>query len=176
MQVMVEDVMTRCPVAVSSQATVDEILNTLVAEGLASVYVTTAENRLAGIVTDYDVLKHQVLGGDRGAKAESLMTRSVPTVHPNESAVALCPKFRDGSFARMAVVDNDGHLLGNLTRRELMRMMLAMEQVEPQDASAMPNETVRNETVRNETARNETGRVVPAPRSVQTARKPLATV
>jgi hypothetical protein len=64
------------------------------------------------------------------------------------------------------VVDNDGHLIGNLTRRELMRMMLAMEQVEPQDASPMRNETVRNEPAR----------VVPAPRSVQVARKPLATV
>ena len=56
MQVMVEDVMTRCPAAVSPQATVEEVLNTLVTEGLASVYVTTAENRLAGVVTDYALL------------------------------------------------------------------------------------------------------------------------
>jgi CBS domain-containing protein len=169
MQVMVEDVMTRCPVAVSSQATIDEVLNTLVAEGLACVYVTNPENRLAGIVTDYDVLKHQVLGGDRTATAETLMTRSVPTVHPNESAVALCPKFRDGSFARMAVVDDDGHLIGNLSRRELMRMMLAMDQVEPQDAASSASTSAAS-------GRNDSTRLVPAPRSVQLARKSLATV
>jgi CBS domain-containing protein len=173
MHVMVEDVMTRCPVAVSPQATVDEILNTLVSEGLNSVYVTTAENRLAGVVTDYDVLKHQVLGGDRTAQAETLMSRSVPTVHPNESAVALCPRFRDGSFVRMAVVDSDGHLVGNVSRRELMRMMLAMEhvlnQAEAATASAVapPNAAV---------SRTESARVLPAPRVGQMARKPLATV
>ena len=169
MQVMVEDVMTRCPVAVSPQATIDEILNTLVSEGLACVYVTTAENRLAGIVTDYDVLKHEVLGGERTAKAESLMTRSVPIVHPSDSAVALCPKFRDGSFARMAVVDNDGHLVGNVSRRELMRMMLAMEHVEPETVAPKAPTTAAS-------ARTETARLVPAPRVVQMARKPLATV
>jgi CBS domain-containing protein len=170
MQVMVEDVMTRCPVAVSPQATIDEILNTLVSEGLACVYVTTAENRLAGIVTDYDVLKHEVLGGERTAKAECLMTRSVPTVRPNDSAVALCPKFRDGSFARMAVVDNEGHLLGNVSRRELMRMMLAMEHVESETAAQKAPVTTAAPL------RTETPRVVPAPRGVQMARKPLATV
>jgi CBS domain-containing protein len=170
MQVNVEDVMTRCPMVVSSQATIDEVLNTLVTEGLSSVYVTNAENRLAGVLTDYEVLKHQVLGGDRTAKAESLMSRSVPTVHPDESAVAMCPKFRDGSFARMAVVDNDGHLVGNLSRRELMRMMLAMEHVEPENAAqASP---VSGAT----TPRTESARVVPAPRSALISRKPLATV
>lgn len=170
MQVMVEDVMTRCPVVVSPQATIDEVLNTLVTEGLPSVYVTTAENRLAGIVTDYDVLKYEVLGGDRTAKAESLMTRSVPTVHPNENAVALCPKFRDGSFARMAVVDNDGHLVGNVSRRELMRMMVAIEHAEL-NTVAPTTPAAAAASVRSEVAR-----VVPAPRGVPLARKPLATV
>jgi CBS-domain-containing membrane protein len=156
---------------VSSQATIDEVLNTLVTEGLSSVYVTNDENRLAGILTDYEVLKHQVLGGDRTAKAESLMSRNVPTVHPNDSAVALCPKFRDGSFARMAVVDNDGHLIGNLSRRELMRMMLAMEHVD--SANAALTSAVSEGAA---TPRTEYTRVVPAPRSPQVARKALATV
>jgi len=167
MQVMVEDVMTRCPAVVSPQATIDEVLNTLVTEGLTSVYVTTAENRLAGVVTDYDVLKHQVLGGAPTVKAESLMSRSVPTVLPSESAVALCPRFRDGSFARMAVIDNDGHLIGNVSRRELMRMMLAMEQVEPTSSGPAASTTQDAATA---------GRLVPAPRGAQMARKALATV
>jgi CBS domain-containing protein len=174
MQVMVEDVMTRCPVAVSPSATVDEVLNTLVTEGLASVYVTTAENRLAGVVTDYDVLKHQVLGGDRTVHAESLMSRNVPTVRPNESAAALCPKFRDGSFARMAVVDNEGHLVGNVSRRELMRMMLAMERVMNETDAPAPSASAA--PTAGAPARTETARVVPSPRSTQVARKPLVTV
>ena len=173
MQVMVEDVMTRCPAAVSPQATVDEVLNTLVTEGLASVYVTTKENRLAGVVTDYDVLKHQVLGGDPTAKAESLMTRSVPTVFPSDSAVALCPKFRDGSFARMAVIDNEGHLVGNVSRRELMRMMLAMEHVETESAAPTCPAAHGASTI---PVRSESARLVPAPRGPQMARRPLATV
>ena len=98
-------------------------------EGVPSVYVTTHENRLAGIVTDYEVLKHQVLGGDRTQTAETLMNRNVPTVRPEDSALAVCPQFRDGRLARMAVIDGEGHLVGNLARRDVMRMMLTIERM-----------------------------------------------
>jgi hypothetical protein len=69
------------------------------------------------------------------------------------------------------VVDDDGHLIGNLSRRELMRMMLAMERVEsdnPAQASTVSGTA--------KPSRSEATRVVPAPRSAQIARKPLATV
>src|ERR1700685_3035408 len=127
MQVTVQDVMTRSPIAVPSETTIDEVLETLVTEGVPAVYITTSENRLAGIVTDYEVLKHQVLGGDRTQSAATLMNRNVPTARPEYSALALCPQFRDGRLARMAVIDGEGHLVGNLARRDVMRMMLALE-------------------------------------------------
>ncbi len=129
MQVTVEDVMTRSPIALPKEATIDQVLDTLVTEGVPSVYVTTKENRLAGIVTDYEVLKHQVLGGDRSQTAETLMNCNVPTVRPEESAMAVCPQFRDGRLARMAVIDDEGRLVGNLARRDVMRMMLTIERM-----------------------------------------------
>jgi CBS-domain-containing membrane protein len=160
MQVTVEDVMTRSPIALPKEATIDQVLDALVTEGVPSVYVTTKENRLAGIVTDYEVLKHQVLGGDRTQTAETLMNCNVPTVRPEESAMAVCPQFRDGRLARMAVIDDEGHLVGNLARRDVMRMMLTIER--------MTRETPADAA---ETARANGPRVVPAPRGAQLARK-----
>jgi CBS-domain-containing membrane protein len=162
MQLTVQDVMTRSPLAVSTDATIDDVLQTLVSEGLTSVYVTTKENVLAGIVTDYELLKLQVLGGDRTQSVETLMSRSVQTIRPDENALAVCHRFRDGSLARMAVVDNDGRLVGNLTRRDVMRMMVAREQI------ACETGTVISE-------RCGPSSCVPAPRSVQVARKALTT-
>ncbi len=162
MQVTVQDVMTCSPIAVSVETTIEKVLDTLVTEGVPSVYVTTAENRLAGIVTDYEVLKHQVLGGDRTQAAETLMSRNVPTVHPEDSALAVCPQFRDGRLARMAVIDGEGHLVGNLARRDVMRMMLTIERmacespISPSDLS-----------------RPSAPRAVPAPLSAQVTRKPV---
>ncbi len=152
MQVTVEDVMTRSPIALPKEATIDQVLDTLVTEGVPSVYVTTKENRLAGIVTDYEVLKHQVLGGDRSQTAETLMNCNVPTVRPEESAMAVCPQFRDGRLARMAVIDDEGRLVGNLARRDVMRMMLTIERM-TRDTPADAAET-----------RASGPRVVPAPR------------
>jgi CBS domain-containing protein len=163
MQVTVQDVMTQSPITVRAEATIDEVLNTLVTEGVPSVYVTTQENRLAGVLTDYEVLKHQVLGGDRSQTAESLMSRTVPTVRPEESALSVCPQFRDARLARMAVIDADGHLIGNISRCDVMRMMLTMERMErenPTSAAAANRE------------RSETSRNIPAPRGVQMPRKP----
>jgi CBS domain-containing protein len=159
MQVSVQDVMTPSPIAVLAETTIEKVLDTLVTEGLPSVYVTTAENRLAGIVTDYEVLKHQVLGGDRTQTAETLMNRNVPTVHPEDSAMAVCPQFRDGRLARMAVIDGEGRLVGNLARRDVMRMMLTIERM----ACESPD-----------SSRSAAPRAVPAPLSAQVARKPAA--
>ncbi len=150
--ITVQEVMTRAPIAVPTSATIEQVLDTLVGEGVGAVYVTTAENRLAGIVTDYEVLKHQVLGDDCTLTAETLMSRQVPTVGPQDSAVALCPQFRDGRLARMAVVDEEGRLIGNLGRRDVMRMMRALDISHAQSAASGP-------------------RVVPAPRGVQLSRK-----
>lgn len=163
MQVSVQDVMTRSPIAVTAETTIEKVLDTLVTEGVPSVYVTTAENRLAGIVTDYEVLKHQVLGGDRNQTAETLMNRNVPTVHPEDSAMAVCPQFRDGRLARMAVIDGEGRLVGNLARRDVMRMMLTIERMacEPVNPAA-------------DLARCGAPRAVPAPLSAQVSRKPVA--
>jgi CBS-domain-containing membrane protein len=163
MQVTVQDVMTRSPIAVPSETTIDEVLETLVTEGVPSVYVTTRENRLAGIVTDYEVLKLQVLGGDRTQTAETLMNRDVPTVRPEESALAVCPRFRDGRLARMAVIDGEGHLVGNLGRCDMMRMMQTIERM----TRELPDPA-------GDTSRCDSARVVPAPRGAQLNRKTSA--
>jgi CBS domain-containing protein len=163
MQVSVQDVMTRSPIAVPAETTIEKVLDTLVTEGVPSVYVTTAENRLAGIVTDYEVLKHQVLGGDRNETAETLMSRNVPTVHPEDSAMAVCPQFRDGRLARMAVIDGEGRLVGNLARRDVMRMMLTIERMACETPIAAAD-----------SSRPVAPRAVPAPLSVQVTRKPAA--
>jgi CBS-domain-containing membrane protein len=160
MQVTVQDVMTRSPIAVPTETTIDQVLDTLVTEGVPSVYVTTPENRLAGIVTDYEVLKHQVLGGDRTQTAETLMNRNVPTIRPEESAMAVCPQFRDGRLARMAVIDGEGHLVGNLARRDVMRMMLAVERMTRETPNAAAD-----------TPRCSAARVDSPPRSTQLTRK-----
>jgi CBS-domain-containing membrane protein len=162
MQVTVQDVMTASPIAVRQEATIDEVLTTLITEGVQSVYVTTPENRLAGVVTDYEVLKHQVLGGDRNQTAASLMSRTVPTVGPQECAMAVCPQFRDARLARMAVIDADGCLIGNLSRADLMRMMLTLERMqcekpEPAEKRELPRVA----------GNGDASRVVPAPRSTR---------
>lgn len=165
MQVTVQDVMTRSPIAVSTETTIDQVLETLVTQGLPSVYVTTGDNRLVGIVTDYEVLKHQVLGGDRTQTAETLMNRGVPTARPDDSATALCSQFRDGRVARMAVIDAEGHLVGNLARRDVMRMMLAVERMASETREAVAD-----------TPRPAGARIVPAPRGPQMGRKAASAV
>ncbi len=167
MRVRVEDVMTRSPISVRAEATIDEVLNTLVTEGSPSVYVTTADDRLAGIVTDYEVLKLQILGGDRTQRAEALMSRDVPTVRPDEDALPLCARFRDGCLARIAVVDADGRLVGNLSRCDVLRMILSLERMDRERACHLSDDRDTQHDAR---------RQVPAPRGVLPARKALATV
>jgi Mg/Co/Ni transporter MgtE len=107
-----------------------------------------------------------VLGGDRTQPVEALMSRTVPTVKPQDNALSLCHQFRDGRFARMAVVDEQGRLIGNLSRGDVMRMMVACERMERENRdSAAPGSTACATTP-----------MIPAPRGMALPRKPTVAV
>jgi CBS domain-containing protein len=136
MPILVQDLLTKAAVTVSVEATIDDAFQALMTKDVSLVYVTTPENRLAGVVTDYEVLKHQILNAEGNQAASILMNCSVATVGPSESALAVCRQFRDARLAQMAVVDENGRLVGSLSRHDVMRFLVTQDHGASDDSPA----------------------------------------
>ena len=138
MQFTVRDLMTARPCAVETSMSMGDVLNLLLQEGISEVYVTDRSGKLVGVVPDYSLLKAQLNRVSEKTPVDTLMSRNVQMVHPNTTASEIVSVFRESRFRRLAVVE-EGRLVGQIARRDLMRLLCVQDCLED---SAEDTETV----------------------------------
>jgi CBS domain-containing protein len=144
---LVRDIMDAEPATVSPDASVEEVVRTLRQHELPGVPVVDADGRLAGVVTEADL----VLPDDQGdlhlphyinlfggtvfleplgrfeerlrkafaSKASDMMTGDPDTVEPDTSVQEAARLVHDSGHNRLPVVE-DGRLVGVVTRLDLL--------------------------------------------------------
>ena len=143
----VRDIMDSDPVSVGPDATVEEVVRTLDEHELPGVPVVEEDGKLAGIITEADLvlpddqgdlhLPHYInlFGGtvfleplsrfeDRlrkafAASARDLMTADPDTVDPDTSVQDAARRIHDSGHNRLPVVE-DGRLVGVVTRIDVL--------------------------------------------------------
>lgn len=134
------DVMTRQVISVTSEATYRELVDTLLDNDIAATPVVDGDV-VVGVVSEADLLhKVEAVGEEHrrhvsisparrhadhkahGTVAAELMTAPPITISADASVVAAARKLDASGVKRMPVVDADGHLLGIVSRRDLLRM------------------------------------------------------
>lgn len=103
-------------------------LASLMVEGFGSVPIVDQQQRLIGIVSEYDLLA--ALG--RGRKwndipACEIMNRHPASVTPKTDIATLMGILQSSRFIRMPVVDSNGKLIGVVARRDILRAYLDSE-------------------------------------------------
>lgn len=141
----VREIMSTEVVATAPEATPYEVAQALVQERLDLLPVVDRDLRVIGIVSEADLLSRvnfphgkimdglrALFGrGDRRAEkamatqVADLMSREVWSVGPNETLQAAAEVMIDKGVRALPVLDEDGRLLGLLTRRHLLQGMLA---------------------------------------------------
>jgi CBS domain-containing protein len=136
----VHDVMSAPVVSVGVATQYKEIIDRLAEHGVSSVPVLDPGGTVVGIVSEADLLHKLALGGEEpqrrlferkrratqrakaeGDTAEDLMTSPVITVSPRASVVQAAKLMEDERLKRLPVVDDDGNLVGIVSRRDLLR-------------------------------------------------------
>ena len=84
----------------------------------------------------YELLKAKLLGTPADAGVETLMSRHLTTVSPTMQAAQVASIFRSGNHRQLAVVEG-GRLVGQITRRDILRLFAATEQLADAPASAL---------------------------------------
>ena len=137
--VTVGEVMTREVITVDPQTGFRQIADLLVNRGLSAVPVVDAEHVVLGIVSEADLLPkleysdrlpHHALATrrsrtaqrkSRSDRAEDLMTSPAITIGPDESVSQAARTLESTRVKRLPVVDENGRLIGIVSRRDLVR-------------------------------------------------------
>ena len=115
----VADRMTREILTIEPDADLGEAARRMAARGVGAVVVLDGE-RLAGILTERDLLKAVAAGFRSEATVGEWMTRAPETVESDESTDHAAALMIHGGFRHLPVVDG-GRIVGILSIRDLMR-------------------------------------------------------
>lgn len=137
-QVMTTDVVTA-----TLGASFKQLVELMIEHRVSGIPIVDDERRLLGIVTEADLVDKQAYGDRRegvlGAlhdamfgpsldvakkawalSASGLMTETVYTADPDDEVRDVARRLLERSIKRMPVVDRDGHLVGIVSRRDLL--------------------------------------------------------
>ncbi len=109
--------------AISVEASVADAIRLMLDHHVGAVGVIDSEKRVAGIFTERDVLRKYALAGRDPEKIplRELMTTPVEmateATGPGEALATMVERH----FRHLPVVDNDGHLLGMLSIRNVLQ-------------------------------------------------------
>ena len=120
------DIMESIP-TIGTASTVKEAAAILVEAGCPILAVVSAEGRLAGVVTDWDITRATALGSPDDQPLERVMTRQVVTASPKDNLLEVIRKLEYHEISAMPVVSGE-RVLGMvssdlLARRSLLRLL-----------------------------------------------------
>jgi len=99
--------------------------------------VTDDDGMLVGILTEKDCLKLVAVGDDGGDRPEGtvadFMTREVRTLSPEMDIYYAAGRFMQVDFRRYMICNDEGRLIGALTRLDLLRSLKRLMEETPLD-------------------------------------------
>lgn len=103
-----------------------DVIASLMIEGFGAVPIVDGKRRLAGIVSEHDLLAAMDDGHKLGAiSASDIMTANPYSVRPQTTLGTLVHVLRASDLVRVPVVDAKDKLIGIIARRDVLRTYLA---------------------------------------------------
>jgi CBS domain-containing protein len=143
---IVGELMTPGVVNVGPDTPFKEIAQLLAAHDITSVAVVDDQDRPLGVVSEADLLRHEVAGDDpaglmpaphmsahdreraRATTARGLMSSPAVCARPEWTVVEAARVMEQHRFKRLLVVDEAGRLIGIVSRSDLLRVFLRHDQ------------------------------------------------
>jgi CBS domain-containing protein len=122
----VGDLMTPSAVSVRPGTTLKEIARVLDEYDITAAPVVDDDGRPIGVVSEADLLRKQTSGGV-GSTAGELMTSPAVVAEPAWDVVRAARTMEARKVKRLPVVDGDGHLIGVVSRSDLLLLFLRQD-------------------------------------------------
>ena len=124
-----EQVMRRKLFTLTGDMNVMEAVGLLLKNKISGAPVVTEEGVLEGVLSELDCLNHvihSVVNGVPTGLVADFMTRELITVSPDTNLLSIVQLFVTNRIRRLPGVDNQGRLLGQLSRRDAMQTLYDM--------------------------------------------------
>ena len=131
--IVAEQIMTKPVVALGSTATIHEAWELFERRRFRHVPVLGQTGMIRGLLSDRDVLrvvagiKHHLGENEENPEnvlLEHVMTKPVLTAHPETEIRSVARVMFDERIGAMPIVDQDGLLLGMITRNDILRTVM----------------------------------------------------
>ncbi len=125
---LVRNYMARDLISFYPETDVLDAIHELVAHRIAGAPVVDHHGELVGMLSELDCIRVALDAGyygQRGGPVSEYMTTDVKTVDAETNIVDLADRFRQSKFRRFPVV-KDGRLVGQISRRDVLRALLEL--------------------------------------------------
>jgi CBS domain-containing protein len=119
----VKDCMTTKLVTLRPDMRIQEAIKLLLKHKISGAPVVSEERTLIGMLSEKDCLRIFANGAYNtlpGAVVEQYMSREVTTINPDADIFTAAEVFLKHPFRRLPIVDEDGRLLGQISRRDVL--------------------------------------------------------
>ena len=128
--ILVDDFMTTHLATARPEMDLLALVDLLLIQGISGAPVVDQDGKLVGMISEQDCLRKILVGtyqGDIGGRVEDAMTSSVETVKMGASIVEVAEQMLVTNRRRFPVVDLEGRLRGQISRRDLLKAVRAYE-------------------------------------------------
>jgi CBS domain-containing protein len=109
-------------------SSLNDVVETMYKEKIGSVIITDENNRIAGIITERDIIYASSKGlfKKENVKVEHLMSKNVITINEDGSIYEVIDKMRAHNIRHLPVVDNQGRPVGLISLRDLIDFSVSL--------------------------------------------------
>ena len=128
--ILVDDFMTTHLATAKPEMDLLALVDLLLIQGISGAPVVDQDGKLVGMISEQDCLRKILVGtyqGDIGGRVEDAMTSPVETVKRGASIVEVAEQMLMTNRRRFPVVDLEGRLKGQISRRDLLKAVRAYE-------------------------------------------------
>ncbi|MFZ8870775.1 MAG: CBS domain-containing protein [Litorivicinaceae bacterium] len=128
--ILVDDFMTTHLATARPEMELLALVDLLLIQGISGAPVVDQDGKLVGMISEQDCLRKILVGtyqGDIGGRVEDAMTSPVETVKMGASIVEVAEQMLVTNRRRFPVVDLEGRLRGQISRRDLLKAVRAYE-------------------------------------------------
>jgi CBS domain-containing protein len=119
----VKEIMKTDLITINENGSVRQAVRSLVDHNITGLPVVNDNNRLAGIISEKDMLKLLYNLEDSGGTVRDYMTRDPVSFSPEDSLTDVAECFINNHFRRVPIV-SDGKLVGIVSRKDIVAYIL----------------------------------------------------
>jgi CBS domain-containing protein len=135
---LVKEIMATKLVRLSPDMNIEEAIGLLLKHRISGAPVVDAESKLVGILSEKDCLRIFANGAYNnlpGGVVGQYMSKTLTTIDANADLFSVADIFFQNTFRRLPVLDDEGHLLGQVSRRDVLEGSRQIWETSPVEAA-----------------------------------------